>query len=519
MSTEQKQLATDMSVMPHPSTGGSFRLQDIKESTDWQKRIEPNLELKGKKYAIAFAYCGSKYQGLQVNPDALTVEALLERALLLSGLIDETKFGDFHSLSWTRAARTDKGVHALGQCCAAKLLLRDGDMTTVVANINQFLPDDIRVFHFSRVSKNFNAKNACFGRRYHYVLPTYACSDKKEMERLMTKCVLGEGVTVDPRANADGSIYKGGTKADNAAAAAAVSEGKSETSQVAKIFMDLEPEKYQEIVEDGKLKDYRISQEKLELLRSALKQYQGTHRYHNFTYHKSSSDASSSRYIISFIAEEPFVDPVSGVEWVCLQVEGQSFLLNQIRKMVAMALEVTRGGIAMATLVNAFAPGKMDLPIAPGIGLYLNELLFTKYNKNVKFENEKAANIKKKAALKAAAPTAVAVIAGEDESESGQCAKKQRLGVDGSSSAAAGTAPFIAPVALTDAGDNDDDTAEKETLDWMNKPYLRPTILKFKEEAVWSHIFREEVVNCDMLRYLHYTSFIAPRDFAVRSEK
>lgn len=537
---------TDMSVMPPTSSEGSFALSDIKMSADWNKRIEPNTKLKTKKYAVVFGYCGSNYQGLQVNPNALTIEALLERALLLAGLIDESRFGDYNLMSWTRAARTDKGVHAMGQCCAMKLFLQDSPegMSQVVANINQFLPADIRVFHLSRVSKTFNSKSACFGRRYHYILPTYACSDKKTMEQLMVKCVLGEGVEVDPRLNVDGSMYQGGKKAETAAFVAAATSGAESTGDAATVttttaavgdprsqmFTDLAPEMYKKIAEVGKLSEYRISPEKLDLLRSTLKVFEGTHSYHNFTYYKGSSDPSSSRYIISFTTEEPFVDPISGLEFVCLQVEGQSFLLNQIRKMVAMAVEVTRGGCSLATLQTAFEKGKMDLPIAPGLGLYLNELLYTNYNKNVIYENEKNANIRKKAQEKAEAKARAAVTtdvttdataasaAGMNADngvvdEGVPAAKKQKIDVNPA-------APVPAPVPAAPAAETelDDDLVEKETLDWLAKPHLTPAMSKFKETAIWSHIFKEEVRSNDMLRYLHYTSFIAPRDYVVREE-
>ena len=94
----------------------------------------------------------------------------------------------------------------------------------------------------------------------------------------------------------------------------------------------------------------------METFRAALKKYEGTQRYHNFTSGKSAEDQSAQRYIISFEASDPFLGVnrgrcssgidgkgctqeisttvVPAVEWVCLCVYGQSFLLNQIRKMV-----------------------------------------------------------------------------------------------------------------------------------------------------------------------------------------
>ena len=78
---------------------GSLNLDEIKSSSEWKRRILPSDNYPKRKYAIAFGYCGTKYQGLQINPGANSVEAMLEKALLLSGVITEDKFGDLHNVS------------------------------------------------------------------------------------------------------------------------------------------------------------------------------------------------------------------------------------------------------------------------------------------------------------------------------------------------------------------------------------------------------------------------------------
>ena len=52
---------------------GSFNLEYIKSSQEWQNRILPVSDCPKRKYAVAFGYCGSNYQGLQINPGAVTV--------------------------------------------------------------------------------------------------------------------------------------------------------------------------------------------------------------------------------------------------------------------------------------------------------------------------------------------------------------------------------------------------------------------------------------------------------------
>lgn len=50
---------------------------------------------------------------------------------------------------------------------------------------------------------------------------------------------------------------------------------------------------------------------------------------------------------------------------------GQSFLLHQIRKMVSLAVEVVRGSASRTTVLDAFTTRRMELPMAPSLGLYL----------------------------------------------------------------------------------------------------------------------------------------------------
>ena len=52
---------------------GSFTLASIKESEFWNLRILPVDNCPKRKYAVAIGYCGSNYQGLQINPGAITI--------------------------------------------------------------------------------------------------------------------------------------------------------------------------------------------------------------------------------------------------------------------------------------------------------------------------------------------------------------------------------------------------------------------------------------------------------------
>jgi tRNA pseudouridine38-40 synthase len=70
-----------------------------------------------------------------------------------------------------RAARTDKGVSAVGQVVSLKMML---EPPGVVARINDNLPATLRVLGFHRVTAGFDARKLCDKRRYEYILPAFA---------------------------------------------------------------------------------------------------------------------------------------------------------------------------------------------------------------------------------------------------------------------------------------------------------------------------------------------------------
>ena len=66
--------------------------------------------------------------------------------------------------------------------------------------------------------------------------------------------------------------------------------------------------------------------------------------------------------------------------WVRVSLHGQSFMYNQIRKMVGMMIETMVQGYEPAYIENSFCNNKLRVPLAPSEGLLLDRLLFTNYN-------------------------------------------------------------------------------------------------------------------------------------------
>lgn len=227
----------------------------------------------------------------------------------------------------------DRGVHAITQCCAMKLLAPLDKRTQFIEQLNTFLPADIRAITMTKVSKGFNAKSHCTKRRYHYLLPTYALQPHADLTALLQEQFNQQGPV--PGAGCEGGYIEEFSKRG---------VGRVGLEQVY-----------------AKVKSHRVTPDAIGRLRVALKSYEGTKAYHNFTTGKLPSDANAKRFIISFECGEAFVDEASGVEWVLLSVLGQSFLLNQIRKMVGMAVEVCRGATPLSTIQDAFTTRKVSL--------------------------------------------------------------------------------------------------------------------------------------------------------------
>ncbi|KAL2005393.1 hypothetical protein VTN00DRAFT_2604 [Thermoascus crustaceus] len=127
-------------------------------------------------------------------------------------------------------------------------------------------------------------------------------------------------------------------------------------------------------------KAYRIPDSRRNRLQEALNQYLGTRNFYNYTIQKTYRDPSAKRVIKSFnVNPTPII--INGTEWLSLKVHGQSFMMHQIRKMVAMAALVVRCGCPIDRIPESYGPTKIAIPKAPGLGLLLERPIFDSYNK------------------------------------------------------------------------------------------------------------------------------------------
>ncbi|KAF4321272.1 hypothetical protein BBO99_00007201 [Phytophthora kernoviae] len=329
----------------HPGSYAAQR-QPSTDATPSTSASESVVQPTKRRYGLWVAFCGKNYSGMQMNEGVKTIEAELERALFEAGGIAESNYGFLQKIGWSRAARTDKGVHAAGQLLTAKLLVGD-DEEGFVAKVNAALPADIRVMQMVTVTKSFNAKMSCDQRTYEYLAPTFIFA-KRAHSVAKPKCE---------------------------------EETKDATLWPSNLHDSEEGINNNLVIDEATLethKAFRLSEETLVQLNAALKQYEGTHNFHNFTSKMEPTNPQAMRYIISFEAERPFVQ--NNMEWVRLRVVGQSFLLHHIRKMIGTVVEVVSGVTELNTIERAMQLQKMDLPKAPSVGLYLAQAHFEVYN-------------------------------------------------------------------------------------------------------------------------------------------
>lgn len=114
------------------------------------------------RYFITFSYDGTRYHGWQIQPNGISVQGELQRAL--STLLRE-------DISVTGAGRTDAGVHAR-MMVAHFDIGNKVDTGQLVYKLNRLLPQDIAVQKVEQVSDDLHARFSATLRTYHYYIHT-----------------------------------------------------------------------------------------------------------------------------------------------------------------------------------------------------------------------------------------------------------------------------------------------------------------------------------------------------------
>lgn len=145
------------------------------------------------RYFIYFSYDGAAYHGWQVQPNAVTVQQVLEDALALVVRQPVPLVG---------AGRTDAGVNAA--CMVAHGdFPSELDCGQMVYKLNRILPLDIAVSDIRRVKDDAHARFDALSRRYNYCVVTA----KSPFSRNYAYRVM-PGIDFDAMNRAAGILYE-----------------------------------------------------------------------------------------------------------------------------------------------------------------------------------------------------------------------------------------------------------------------------------------------------------------------
>ncbi|MDK2896789.1 MAG: tRNA pseudouridine38-40 synthase [Candidatus Atribacteria bacterium] len=111
-----------------------------------------------RQIGLVVEYQGSRYHGWQAQPQQVTVQSVLEEALMT--ILN-------HRVSVIASGRTDAGVHAVGQVVS---FYTDSSLPLVVMKrgFNSHLPSDLRIIDVLEVASGFHPRKSATGKCYMY---------------------------------------------------------------------------------------------------------------------------------------------------------------------------------------------------------------------------------------------------------------------------------------------------------------------------------------------------------------
>lgn len=112
-----------------------------------------------KTYCMIVQYDGTDYAGFQIQPEDLTIQGELEKAL--------TKLTS-EAIRVVGSGRTDSGVHSEGQTVSFKSNKLTVPINRLPYAFNRLLPKDIRVIESRIMPTDFHARYSAVEKTYRY---------------------------------------------------------------------------------------------------------------------------------------------------------------------------------------------------------------------------------------------------------------------------------------------------------------------------------------------------------------
>lgn len=141
------------------------------------------------RFFVELSYNGKQYHGWQIQPNANTVQAELNKAF--STILNQ-------EMELVGAGRTDTGVHAK-QMFAHFDFNQEIDAKKTIFQLNGFLPADIVIHHISKVKDDAHARFDAISRTYQYFITNkknpfnpncYSCHKRLDVEAMNAACTF-----------------------------------------------------------------------------------------------------------------------------------------------------------------------------------------------------------------------------------------------------------------------------------------------------------------------------------------
>ncbi|KAJ6235213.1 tRNA pseudouridine synthase a [Anaeramoeba flamelloides] len=314
-----------------------------------QKRKRLITNKSKSRVVMMFSYNGNNYSGLKYlygkkKKNTKTIELELLKALNLNKFIKLNLGDNLKKIGWSRSCCTEKGVNALRQYVSFKMQSNFNEQNTV-NQINQKLPNDIRVWGLRRVPKSFNCHKKADSRVFRFILPTFL--------------LVGKNI----------QLYQFQSQSQ---------------SQPNSQFVD------------NKIRFDNFNEQALDYLNNEIfskfvnstcinQNNNNISNSNNKIRHSNDNINSNSidHYKIkTMIAEQPQI--IDGIEFTTIKIHSKMFFLHQIRFLITLAVLIMRGTLQPEILIGKNLHPKsfnLKIELIPSIGLVLERVFYENYNK------------------------------------------------------------------------------------------------------------------------------------------
>jgi tRNA pseudouridine38-40 synthase len=274
----------------------------------------------------------------------------------------------------------------------------DASGEAFVSRLNTFLPPHVRVFAAATTPRSFEARAMCTERAYTYLLPLRALTlDAPPAEEgavgapRAPPCAPDAPLTLQRVAALDAALalFEGTHAFHNftqrkryappPSAGAARAHALPAAAAAAAAAADVEADADGEEEEEAKAEEAPSAAPSVGAPAGVVGVFApgGTYWHASSDARDRVGNAHFRRVTRCRAARDTEVCPLSGEPFIRIHVEGESFMLHQIRKMVATAVAVARGALPAAFIPAALArPCRARTPMAPPATLLLSGASF-----------------------------------------------------------------------------------------------------------------------------------------------